>query len=412
MSTSAPYYHQLSFQGGSHAGHPNGYQANEEEYAVTQGVASLAAPYPDAPRTPNMLETFNHQAQQALEEHQRLESNGIAELLEAATVQNGSSESRDQAGRILQPSRTVDELRQSPHTSQLGKRKRSLDDANNSSLEQDLQVNLDPAIAADPTTPDAKRQKQNDVLVSTNDEAQVESTNNNSSPSNKNTSSSQRTEMRFPGMASAAALFREPTAAGAKKYTRPPMSKLYASLQLSPENFIHLQGEAKAYMLDPENPERQECVGSRGKGDTDMVKLKLFNCVRDFLTTGVGDKYFSESAPAPEIDETGKPYPDGERPPRKWVWPRDGTKIVTLVTPLLRRMVTNERQRQYAVVTRKGGGPSKKGKETTSFPQEENIRSGSVGSIDAAQQQHEVCFPMFASTKQISSVQTWIKPTY
>src|SRR5579871_2995616 len=32
-------------------------------------------------------------------------------------------------------------------------------------------------------------------------------------------------------------------------------------------------------------------------------------------------------------------------------------RLISLVTPLLRRMVTNERQRQYAVVTRKGTGP-------------------------------------------------------
>ncbi|EKG13993.1 hypothetical protein MPH_08867 [Macrophomina phaseolina MS6] len=159
--------------------------------------------------------------------------------------------------------------------------------------------------------------------------------------------------------AAAAALFRQPsTSSAAKKHTRPPMSKLFASLQLTPENFLRLQAAAKAYMLDEAHPERQSCVGSRGKGDTDMVKLRLFNCCRDFLNDGIGDRYFGPDVPAPTENEVL----EGETTPgRKWVWPRDGNKIVSLVTPLLRRMVTNERQRQYAQETRKGTGKKKDG---------------------------------------------------
>lgn len=66
---------------------------------------------------------------------------------------------------------------------------------------------------------------------------------------------------------------------------------------LDPENFLHLQAHAKAYMLDPEHPARQACIRSHGKGDTDMVKLQLFRCVYDFLNAGAGDRFFGEDAP-------------------------------------------------------------------------------------------------------------------
>ncbi|KAK8212361.1 hypothetical protein IWZ01DRAFT_263573 [Phyllosticta capitalensis] len=156
------------------------------------------------------------------------------------------------------------------------------------------------------------------------------------------------------GVHSAAALFRQTPTDSRKKYTRPPMHKLFSDLQLTPENFVRLQACAKSYMLDDGHPERQECVGNRGKGDADMVKLRLFNCARDFLNGGVGERFFGPYVPTPTEYDTidGKPV----APDRKWIWPRDANKIVSLVTPLLRRMVTNERQRQYAQETRKGGG--------------------------------------------------------
>ncbi|KAK2745046.1 hypothetical protein FQN55_006403 [Onygenales sp. PD_40] len=148
---------------------------------------------------------------------------------------------------------------------------------------------------------------------------------------------------RAAGVHSAAALFRQPSATS-KKYTRPPMSKMYSSLELSPENFLHLQAAAKAYMLDDAHPERRDCVGQRGKGDTEMVKLRLWNCVRDFLDgEGNGDRFFAEGVANDGII-------------RHYLWPRDEQKIISLVMPLLRRMVTNERQRTYAIEKRKGGG--------------------------------------------------------
>lgn len=140
-----------------------------------------------------------------------------------------------------------------------------------------------------------------------------------------------------------AALFRSPSSSS-KKYTRPPMSKLYASLELSPENFLRLQASAKGYMLNNAYPDRRDCVGQRGKGDSELVRLKLWNCVRDFLDhEGHGKSFFGVEARG----ENGKT--------RSMIWPNDKNKIIGAVTPLLRRMVTNERQRQYAVETRRDG---------------------------------------------------------
>lgn len=165
-------------------------------------------------------------------------------------------------------------------------------------------------------------------------------------------------EARAAGVHSAAALFRQPSSN--KKYTRPPMSKLFSSLELSPENFLHLQAAAKAYMLDDNHPERRDCVGQRGKGDTEMVKLKLWNCVRHFLEVeGYGERFFGENVVNEGMGQ------------RQYVWPRDQHKIISLVIPLLRRMVTNERQRQYAIETRKGGGAEERRRRKT----EDNLQN-------------------------------------
>lgn len=168
-------------------------------------------------------------------------------------------------------------------------------------------------------------------------------------------------DVRATGVHSAVALFRSSYERTPRKSTRPPMSKLFISLQLSPENFLQLQAQAKAYMLDTKHPERQNCVGNRGKGDTDMVKLRLFNCVREFLDTGIGERYFGEHVEKPgdrEVSETARALGEetGLVTKDRLTWPQDGNKIIGLVTPLMRRMVTNERQRMYAIETRKGGG--------------------------------------------------------
>jgi hypothetical protein len=155
------------------------------------------------------------------------------------------------------------------------------------------------------------------------------------------------------GIHSAAALFRAPSTSS-KKYTRPPMSKLFSSLRLLPEDFLHLQSAAKAYMLDEGHPERRDCVGQRGKTDSDMVKLKLWNCVQEFLDReGHGERFFGMNARNGGTE-------DGVR---TMIWPEDAQEIVKTCVPLLRRMVTNERQRRYAVETRKVGGGQSKGED-------------------------------------------------
>ncbi|MCJ1477493.1 hypothetical protein MMC13_006165 [Lambiella insularis] len=140
---------------------------------------------------------------------------------------------------------------------------------------------------------------------------------------------------------SASTLFRRPSSTS-KKYTRPPMSKLFSSLELSPDTFLQLQSAAKNYMLDNRHPDRRDTVGQRGKGDSELVKLRLWNCVKDFLDgEGNGERFFGLNVPG---DESG---------PRTMFWPSHKNNIVSAVIPLLRRMVTNERQRRYAVETRK-----------------------------------------------------------
>lgn len=181
-------------------------------------------------------------------------------------------------------------------------------------------------------------------------------------------------DARAVGLHSAAALFRQPSSN--KKHTRPPMAKMFTSLELSPENFLQLQAAAKNYMLDDEHPERRECVGQRGKGDSEMVKLRLWNCVRHFLEAeGHGERFFGEHAINEGITH------------RAHVWPRDQQKIIALIIPLLRRMVTNERQRKYAVETRKGGGPDERRRRKTdeSLP---NANSASPPRYDEQFQMH------------------------
>ena len=125
----------------------------------------------------------------------------------------------------------------------------------------------------------------------------------------------QETTEKNPGSQSAAVLFRNP-ATTTKRYTRPPMSKLYTSLELDPENFLRLQSAAKTYMLDPNHPERGDCVGQRGKGDSEAVKLKLWNTVARFLDEeGHGHSHFGEQV----LGEQGST--------RTMIWPQDKSSV-------------------------------------------------------------------------------------
>ncbi|RKF64749.1 hypothetical protein OnM2_016071 [Erysiphe neolycopersici] len=145
-------------------------------------------------------------------------------------------------------------------------------------------------------------------------------------------------DARLAGIHAAAALFRRPSAAS-KKYTRAPISKIFISLDITAEMFLKLQGAAKVYMLDEKFPDRRKAIGAKSRSEKDLNKLKLYSVVKHFLEEeGWGEHCFgcqSEGA-----DQ------------RKFKWPDSKNKIIKLVTPLMRRMVTNERQRRYANETR------------------------------------------------------------
>lgn len=116
---------------------------------------------------------------------------------------------------------------------------------------------------------------------------------------------------RAAGVHSAVALFRQPSSSS-RKSSRPPMSKLFKAIALSPENFFRLQAAAKLYMLDGNHPERRECVGNRGRGDREMVKLRLYKCVKTFLEEeGHGERFFGR-----DMVQEGVPA-------RTLVWPEE-----------------------------------------------------------------------------------------
>jgi hypothetical protein len=171
---------------------------------------------------------------------------------------------------------------------------------------------------------------------------------------------------------SAAVLFREPSQKS-KKYSRPPLGKVYTSLELAPETFLKLQSAGKDFMLDSEHPERRDVVGHRRhSGGTDVAKLKLWNCVEEFLReAGNGDKFFGPGA--------GEGIPDA--PDRTMIWPEDSQKIIRACMPLMRKMVTNERQRVYAAQSRKPR-TEQDGYEQGQMPQGQPIDESSL--MDAA----------------------------
>lgn len=275
------------------------------------------------------------------------ETDHFASLLEAAATAGGheaSQESNGQARRSTRQSAAVGQHEGSPamvpvaqtQGHHAGKRKRGAGDGDNVRMRHD----------------NAKRRRKDDPdqlarqrEIWGPDEEDENEHEGDSIFENEQPPPIDLADVKAAGVHSAVALFRRPSQAS-RKYTRPPMSKLFTSLELTPENFLHLQAAAKNYMLDPDHPERRDCVGNRGRGDTDMVKLKLFGTVKSFLEDeGHGDRYFGEHSDGSET--------------RKLRWPDTKNKLISLVTPLLRRMVTNERQRQYVTEKRHGGGTPK-----------------------------------------------------
>lgn len=351
MSTNAPYY---NFRSQGFGSSQNEYEAEGGVEPSNDGTGGSEAPvsmYPETVLLNPPLEQLSGMSQQLAEDESH---NTLVELLAAAN---------NAAGHNQPPNGRAKNLAEGTGRGQSA-RKRKRDAVLSLHQEEHAESVTQDQSAGDDTSARARVR---------NAQVDDESRNADSSnavpadPTSPTLQSHARSEARAAGVHSAAALFRKPMARTTKKYTRPPMSKLFMSLQLSPENFLHLQAAAKSYMLDPAHPERRDCVGNRGKGDIDLVKLRLFNCVKEFLDDGVGEHFFGENVLAPsESEGMSAAAALGEESPgvRQWFWPRDATKIVTLVTPLLRRMVTNERQRVYAVETRKGSVPAKKQTDT------------------------------------------------
>ncbi|KAF2154870.1 hypothetical protein K461DRAFT_266223 [Myriangium duriaei CBS 260.36] len=197
---------------------------------------------------------------------------------------------------------------------------------------------------------------------------------------------------RPQGIHSSAALFR-PASDKSKKWTRPPMNTLFNSFRLPPERFLELQADAKDFMLDPAFPKRKDLVGVRGKADIKSVKLELARTVRQFLEEGAGERYFGGAPNDDTLARTGDDKKDedvtvraqpnvgdvahgdtrgtteeaedpSQNPDAPFRWSRDRELIIDLCMPLLRRVVTNEKQRQYAESTRRAVRETAKEAET------------------------------------------------
>lgn len=306
MASNGPYYQPVQAHD----------QPVSDEMRLAQGILDYTASAPQASMYPEPNPEYHHAQQlasdQDAEDHAQLQ--GLVEAATSAAAQEQIRQ-RNQLSHFAHSDQDLASLLRDPSTRlTASKRKRS----------NSLSANDDAASASE----SSKRQRRPD----------------------EDGQHSPHLDARAAGVHSAAALFR-PATESSKKYTRPPMSKLFTSLELSPENFLYLQAAAKQYMLNPDYPDRQACVGNRGRGDNEMVKARMYQCVREFLETeGWGEKYFGENAPPPNDGEA-----NASPQPRRYVWPRDRDRIIALCTPLLRRMVTNERQRQYAIETRKGG---------------------------------------------------------
>ena len=134
-------------------------------------------------------------------------------------------------------------------------------------------------------------------------------------------------------------LTSSPQMAGKSSNHRQTVSKLHIKLGLTPADFLTLQSQAKVYMLDKDHPERQTCVGMLENGSTHQ-RLLLYHHTKDFLDhADIGSTYFGPGS----VFTKNKGFN----------YPADSEKVVSLVMPLLRRVISNERQRTYVYAKRR-----------------------------------------------------------
>lgn len=221
-----------------------------DDLKLTQGLLDYGAMTPQAsmypdPNQPQMNNDYH--AQQLVdndaEDHAQLQG-----LVEAATSAAAQEQLRQRAQLPVfspqhegntQPPDTTDQdlaslLRDTNHSLTNNKRKRSL--SQTSPTDPSLHTPSAPTAASERP----KRQKRStpgSATLQDGEQALRHYQNSLESP--------HHLDARAAGVHSAAALFRPPSDSS-KKYTRPPMSKLFASLELTPEDFLYLQAAAKS----------------------------------------------------------------------------------------------------------------------------------------------------------------------
>lgn len=96
------------------------------------------------------------------------------------------------------------------------------------------------------------------------------------------------------------------------------MSSVFFDLELGIDEFVQIQAAAKQYMLDPNHPDRDQCVNPN-RDEFSNTKLKMWETCKAFLEDeGWGERLWG--ADAPYIDE----------PERTLKWPNDKNKYVPL----------------------------------------------------------------------------------
>ncbi|KUJ20922.1 uncharacterized protein LY89DRAFT_778568 [Mollisia scopiformis] len=125
-----------------------------------------------------------------------------------------------------------------------------------------------------------------------------------------------------------------------RRRSRLLMKEIYKELEVTPHEYLELQNAAKDYMLDPQHPDRLECVGSKVR-KPGLTKMKLHQCTLAFLRDeGWGDYFWGSEAPGASL------------PDRKLIWPEKSNRIISAIGPLLRRVISNQRQKQYGKAQR------------------------------------------------------------